>query len=53
MMTHDGPQANVRISSHGEPGLVEHSINSIASEDDERPEHHHDDVVEHLDVIGM
>jgi len=50
--TLDGPQTNVRISSHGEPGLVENSISSITGDDDQ-PEHHHDDVVEHLDVIGM
>ena len=53
-ITLDGPQTVVRISSHSEPGLIENSINSITSGDDQdgHPEHHHDDVVEHLDVIG-
>jgi len=53
-MTLEGIQTHVRVSSHGEPGLVENSINSMTGGDDQdgHPEHHHDDVVEHLDVIG-
>ena len=55
MMTLEGIQAHDRVSSHGEPGFVENSINSMTGGDDRdgHPEHHHDDVVEHLDVIGM
>ena len=55
MRTPEGLQADVRVSSHREPGLIESSINSMASDHDQdgHPEHHHDDVVEHLDVIGI
>jgi hypothetical protein len=55
MMMLEGLQTDVRVSSHGEPGLIENSINSMTGDHDQdgHPEHHHDDVVEHLDVIGM
>lgn len=46
----EGIQTDIRVSSHGEPGLIENSINSMAADNDQ-DEHHHDDVVEHLDVI--
>ncbi|KAF8974464.1 hypothetical protein BDZ97DRAFT_25191 [Flammula alnicola] len=53
MMTIEGLQTDLRMSSHGEPGLIENSINlsHTDGEDNEDTEHHHDDVVEHLDVI--
>lgn len=54
-ITLEGLQTTVRVSSRGEPGLIESSINSMTGDNDQdgHPEHHHDDVVEHLDVIGM
>jgi len=55
MMTLEGLQADVRVSSHRALGIIENSINSTTGDDDQdgHSEHHHDDVVEHLDVIGM
>jgi len=55
VMTIEGVQTDVRVTSHVEPGIVESSI-FTADEDYRRPgfsDHHHDDVVEHLDVIGI
>ncbi|KAF9534219.1 hypothetical protein CPB83DRAFT_843880 [Crepidotus variabilis] len=53
--THDieGQSAVLRLRSHGDPGRVESSINLSHYEDGEQvdPDHHHDDVVENLDVI--
>ncbi|PPQ99078.1 hypothetical protein CVT24_003638 [Panaeolus cyanescens] len=50
-----GSHADLRLSAHSYPGLVERSLNEPT---DERPLdstrdhlHHHDDIVEHLDVI--
>ncbi|CAA7259857.1 unnamed protein product [Cyclocybe aegerita] len=56
MLTIGGQQADIRIASSGEPGLVESSINlphpaDARSEEHYFSDHHHDDVVEHLDVI--
>lgn len=55
--THDieGQQAFLRIHSHGDPGRVESSINLSQYGESEQADvdHHHDDVVEHLDVIGI
>ncbi|KAJ3512536.1 hypothetical protein NLJ89_g3460 [Agrocybe chaxingu] len=56
MLTIGGQQADIRITSSGEPGLVESSINlphpaDARSEEHYFSDHHHDDVVEHLDVI--
>jgi hypothetical protein len=54
MMTIEGALTDVRVSSHVDPGIVESSID--ISTDDEGSQfsgHHHDDVVEHLDVIGI
>lgn len=44
-----GSHAALRVPSQGDGGFVERSI-----EDESRldPDHHHDNVVEHLDVIG-
>ncbi|KAF9476510.1 hypothetical protein BDN70DRAFT_812160 [Pholiota conissans] len=41
------------MSSQGEPGLIENSINLSHTDagGDEDEDHHHDDVVDHLDVI--
>lgn len=59
-MTIRGAAADLRVPSRADPGIVESSI-SISSfkADDADPrrsefsDHHHDDVVEHLDVIGI
>ncbi|KDR83644.1 hypothetical protein GALMADRAFT_56550 [Galerina marginata CBS 339.88] len=51
-MTIEGLQTDIQVSSHGEPGLVENSINLSHTDGDWEGDHHHDDVVEHLDVIG-
>ncbi|PPQ77440.1 LOW QUALITY PROTEIN: hypothetical protein CVT25_011022 [Psilocybe cyanescens] len=45
-----GLRLSSRLSSNGELGLVENSIN-LSDMDEENEDHHHDDVVEHLDVI--
>jgi len=52
----EGQQSDVR-SSHGDHGLVESSINlsfegDLSNDGSDPFHHHHDDVVEHLDVIG-
>ncbi|KAF8913998.1 hypothetical protein CPB84DRAFT_1840763 [Gymnopilus junonius] len=52
-LTIEGLQTDIRLASHGEPGRVESSINLPHIDGDENNDHHHDDVVEHLDVIGM
>lgn len=52
MMTLEGMQTDLRMSSQGEPGLIEHSINLSHTEDEGDVDLHHDDVVDHLDVIG-
>lgn len=51
-MTLEGLQTDVRMSSLGEPGRIEQSINESMLDDEADREHHHDDVVDHLDVIG-
>jgi hypothetical protein len=52
-MTIEGLQTELRMASQGEPGLIENSINSHTDGgDDADADHHHDDVVDHLDVIG-
>ncbi|KAF8205070.1 hypothetical protein BJ912DRAFT_840380 [Pholiota molesta] len=51
-MTIEGLQTELRMASQGEPGLIENSINSHTDGgDDADADHHHDDVVDHLDVI--
>lgn len=59
MVTMEGDQANVRITSDSDPGLIGSALSLPLSQDD--PTHirlvdaggnHHDDIVEHLDVIG-
>lgn len=52
LVTLEGMQTDLRISSRGEPGLIEHSINLSHTEEEDDVDHHHDDVVDHLDVIG-
>lgn len=52
MVTLEGMQTDLRMSSQGEPGLIEHSINLSHTEDEGDVDLHHDDVVDHLDVIG-
>ena len=47
----EGALSDVRIPSHV-PRIAESSINT-ANEDSQFSGHHHDDVVEHLDVIGI
>ncbi|TFK43438.1 hypothetical protein BDQ12DRAFT_180030 [Crucibulum laeve] len=58
IMTMEGAQADVVISSPGQPGIIESNLSLPRSHDDahrfrelEPNEHHHDDIVEHLDVI--
>ena len=43
----------VRVPSHVDSGIMESSINSAEDRDSQISGHHHDDVVEHLDVIGI
>ena len=45
--------SDVRVPSHVDPGIPESSINTASDEDSQFSGHHHDDVVEHLDVIGI
>ena len=58
-MTVEGVQADIRMPPHVQPGIVESSINLSFPANGEDPrhsgfsDHHHDDVVEHLDVIGI
>lgn len=53
MMTIEGALTDVRAPSHVDPGIVESSTDiSTDDEDSQFSGHHHDDVVEHLDVIG-
>lgn len=52
-MTIEGLQTELRMASQGEPGLIANSINSHTDGGDGADaDHHHDDVVDHLDVIG-
>lgn len=54
-MTIEGALTNVRVPSHIDPGFEESSIGISLTNDDEDSQfsgHHHDEVVEHLDVIG-
>ncbi|KAF8165252.1 hypothetical protein B0H34DRAFT_688456 [Crassisporium funariophilum] len=57
MIMMEGPQTDVMISSHGEPGIIESSINLPHTDVGKGTQylgnydHHHDDVVEHLDAI--
>jgi len=51
MRTVEGNQAVLRIPSPTQ-GLVEHSIHEDKEQHTNGDDHHHDDVVEHLDVIG-
>ena len=51
-----GAPSGVRVPSHVDPRIAESSINTSLTADDEDSQfsgHHHDDVVEHLDVIGI
>ena len=48
----EGTLSDVRVPSHVDPGIAESSINTADDEDSQFSGHHHDDVVEHLDVIG-
>jgi len=43
---------NLHATPGGETGLIEHSINLSRVDLNGIEDHHHDDVVEHLDVIG-
>ena len=43
----------IRVPSQVDPKIEESSINSAEDEDSQLSGHHHDDVVEHLDVIGI
>ena len=45
--------SDVRVPSHVDPRIAESSINTADDEDSQISGHHHDDVVEHLDVIGI
>ncbi|KAF5387704.1 hypothetical protein D9615_000499 [Tricholomella constricta] len=55
MVMMDGPQAEVIMRSNGEPGVIGSALSVTDSDGDARrlllPSVHHDDVVEHLDVI--
>ena len=46
----EGVLPDVRVTSHVDPSIVESSFDD---EDSQISGHHHDDVVEHLDVIGI
>jgi hypothetical protein len=53
-MTIEGALTDVRAPSHVNPGIAEGSIDIYLTTDNEDSQisgHHHDDVVEHLDVI--
>lgn len=59
VLSFDGPQASVTIPADGEMGRVESALSGHGSdayddedEDEFDDDHHPDDVVEHLDVIG-
>jgi hypothetical protein len=49
----EGALSDVRVQSHVDPSIAESSINTADDEDSHFSGHHHDDVVEHLDVIGI
>ncbi|GLB33910.1 putative RNA pol II promoter Fmp27 protein [Lyophyllum shimeji] len=55
ILTLEGPQAELLIRSNGEPGVIGSALSLPKSENDPDPflssDIHHDDVVEHLDVI--
>lgn len=56
MITIEGTLTDLRVPSHVDPGIVENSLNNSLITDDEHSQfsgHHHDEVVEHLDVIGI
>jgi hypothetical protein len=58
MITLEGEQADVIVHSDGEPGAIGSALSLPRStggqsfQDLMENEHHHDDIVEHLDVIG-
>jgi hypothetical protein len=58
MITLEGEQADVVVRSDGEPGAIgsalslPHSTGGESFRDLIGDGHHHDDIVEHLDVIG-
>ena len=49
----EGVLSEVRVPSHVDPRIAESSITTADDEDSQFSGHHHDDVVEHLDVIGI
>ena len=49
----EGALSGVRVPSHVDPSIGESSMNTVDDEDSQLSGHHHDDVVEHLDVIGI
>jgi hypothetical protein len=53
----EGPQAEVMMQSEEgrEPGIIGSALSLPHTDLSDTPEeeHHHDDIVEHLDVIGM
>lgn len=56
-ITLEGSQTNVMVDSNGEPGLIGSALSlpgSFKGEDQtiDGVDHHHDDIVDHLDVIG-
>ena len=56
MISLEGYQENILIPAEPgrEPGRISRALSNQSSErDDPFEEHHHDDIVEHLDVIGM
>ena len=57
MITLEGDQADVLVRSDGEPGIIGSALSLPHSTGGSfqnliEDEHHHDDIVEHLDVIG-
>jgi hypothetical protein len=61
-ITLEGPNTDVRVRNTGEPSMVGSVLSlsdlrggpqSITSIDARADDHHHDHIVEHLDVIGM
>ncbi|KAK7470537.1 hypothetical protein VKT23_001962 [Stygiomarasmius scandens] len=52
VVTLEGPVTNVQIAGdEGAPGILGSALSLPRNEDEEATDHHHDDIVEHLDVI--
>ncbi|KAG6831128.1 hypothetical protein H0H92_012553 [Tricholoma furcatifolium] len=51
LVTHEGPQAEVTLHTNEKPGVIESTLNLLDSESSSSLDVHHDDIVDHLDVI--